>query len=78
MLEILILLASSANTPTTFMVSPLRPVLEMEQNDEICERDLVVLIGKYVRVFHGRFRRSFVLTNLSSLSLDRVSRLKAS
>lgn len=70
--------ASSANTPTTFMVSPLRPVLEMEQNDEICERDLVVLVGKYVRVFRGRFRRLFVLTNFSSLSLDRVSRLKAS
>lgn len=68
----------SANTPITFIVAPLRPVLDLEQDDEICERDLVVLVGKYVRVSVRIARQYFMLTTSSSLSLAQQPRLKAS
>jgi hypothetical protein len=66
-------LKSSAVTPTTFIVAPLQPVADVYQDDEICAKDLVVLVGKYVSCSH--FFYLYFILMLRSLLLRVLPRL---
>ena len=55
-----------ADTATAFLVAPLKPVSETQQDDEIVEHDLVLLMGKYMVVAtlqHNDFKYPCVMTN---------------
>ena len=58
---------SSAETPGSFFIAPLKPVRESEQDDEIAVRDLVLLVGKYLVIAtpieEGDYNQPFSMTN---------------